>query len=207
MKQRIIGGSVRNKIGIKVGDIMTQNLVTVNPETTVRECVEKMLNHKIGSLLVTSNNALVGIITRYEIVGIIPQGKDATKVKAKDIMQKRVRTISPDVDLYEAIIHMRRTKIKKLPVMHAGKLVGILATRDILKLEPQLFEFFAESLYIKEESEKLRKRDAIMANRFYAGIERRGDTEGPCEECGNFDMLIESEGRLLCTECIDLLRE
>ena len=204
MKKRIQLTKFRQETGIKVGDIMTRKLILARPDTPVDVCVKKMLDNKIGSVLVTNDQKLLGLIAKIDILRLIPQCKDFSKVKAKDIMKRKVRTIRPDLDIYQAITFMKKTKIKKLPVMDGSKVIGILNAKDIVKIEPQLFEHIAESLYIKEESEKLRRLDKHREQRFMQGIEPKGNVEGPCEECGNYGWLEDIEGRLLCVECKDV---
>ncbi len=205
MKQRIQLTRFRQETGIKIGDIMTRKLVMASPDTPVSVCVKKMLDNKIGTVLITEKDRLLGIITKLDILRLIPKKLDLTKVKAKDIMVKKVKTIRPDIDLYQAIILMRKTKIKKMPVVVEGnKVIGMLNAKDIVKFEPQLFEHIAEAIYIKEESEKLRRLDKWRDHRVMHGLEPRGSVEGPCEECGNYGWLEDMEGRLLCVECKDV---
>lgn len=204
MKRRIHLGRISRRTGIKVGDIMTRNLIMVNPETSIEECVQKMLDNKIGTVLVSNKGTLRGIITKMDIIKLIPRCKVFSKEKAKDAMITKVRTINPDADLYKAMILMQKTKFKKIPVVEGNKVVGMLNAKDIMKLQPQLIEHMIEALQIREESEKLRRLDKYRSVRISSGIEPRGTIEGPCEECGNYGLLDEYEGRLLCSECKDL---
>ncbi|OYT41886.1 hypothetical protein B6U80_00530 [Candidatus Pacearchaeota archaeon ex4484_26] len=64
MKRRIQLTKFKQETGIKVGDMMTRKLILVNPETSVKECVKKMLDNKIGTVLVTNKDKkLLGLIT------------------------------------------------------------------------------------------------------------------------------------------------
>ncbi len=206
MKRRIQLTKFKQETGIKVGDMMTRKLILINPETSVKECVKKMLDNKIGTVLVTNKDKkLLGLITKLDILRLIPKGKDLSKVKAGDIMIRNVKTIRPDIDLYQAIILMRKTKKKKMPVIENDKVIGMLNAKDIVRFEPQLFEHIAEAMTIREETEKLRRLAKYREHRVLHGIEPRGHIEGPCEECGNFDLLEEVDGRLLCSACRDKL--
>jgi len=55
-------------------------------------------------------------------------------------MRKKLHTTKPDEDLYEAVRHMKKNKVRRLPVVYRGKLVGLLTHTDILRLEPILYE-------------------------------------------------------------------
>lgn len=204
MKQRIQLTRFKQEIGLKVGDIMTRNVVRVSPDTNVKACIDKMFKLKTGSIVVTEGEKLRGIVTKRDLLSAILKTKDPGAVKVKDIMTMRVKTITPDIDLYKALILMKKTKIKKFPVVEGSRVIGFLTTKDIIKIEPQLFEHIAEAFHIKEESEKLRRLDKWREHRVLHGIEPRGSVEGPCEECGNYGWLDENEGRLICVECRDV---
>ncbi|MEK6852642.1 MAG: CBS domain-containing protein, partial [Nanoarchaeota archaeon] len=171
------------KTGIKVGDIMTRRLIVVSPETKVRDCVKSMFKGKTGSLLVMNSKWLLGVVTKRDILrGLLR--KDISRLSAADVMTRRVKTISPNIDLYDALLRMKKTKIKKLPVMENGNVIGMLTIGDILRLQPHLFDYVAEAVYIKEESAKLRKRGKLISQKKMVGFE--DSISGPCEKCGNY---------------------
>ncbi|MBU2496795.1 MAG: CBS domain-containing protein [Nanoarchaeota archaeon] len=201
MKKRIQLTKFKQETGIKVGDMMTRNVIKVSPETTVKECVKKLFGVKASNFVVEDKGKLVGIITKRDLLLSIIRSKNPGNVKVKEVMTRKVRTIKPDIDLYQASILMKKTKIKKLPVMENNKIIGFLTMKDIVRFEPQLFEHIAEAVHIREESEKLKRLDK------YKGQRDRGlhGTEGHCEECGNFGVLEEIDGRLICVVCKDNL--
>lgn len=203
MKKRIQLGRFKQEIGIKVGDIMTRDLVKVAPETTVKECVEKIFKFKTGSIIVSEKDKMLGIVTKRDLLSAILKSKDPGKIKVKEIMTRKVRTIRPDTDLYKALILMKKTKIKKFPVIENNKVIGFLTMKDVVKFEPQLLEQIAEAIYVREESAKLKRLDRYRKHRILHGIEPGGHIEGPCEECGNHGWLEEIEGRLICSACKD----
>ncbi len=191
------------KTGIKVSDIMTRKLVAVKPDASLKECVKKMFDEGTGSIVVVEKDSLLGFITKRDILKWVleeKEFKDFSKIKAEDAMMCKAKTISPDKDLYEALALMKRTKIKKMPVVRGDEVVGLLTMKDILKVEPQLFDFIAESLHVKEESEKLRRREEARTKK--EDVEGEG-VEGPCEGCGNFDILQDVDGKLVCGSCRD----
>jgi DNA-directed RNA polymerase II subunit RPB2 len=69
-------------------------------------------------------------------------------------MKKKVVTIKPGADLAEALQRIKKKKVRRLPVVENGKVIGMLTTKDIFKIEPGLYELIAQSMKIKEESEK-----------------------------------------------------
>ena len=82
------------------------------------------------------------------------ENENAYKSLVKDYMVKKVITISPEVDIYEALLVMRDEDIRMLPVVNDNEVIGLLTVKDILKIQPQLFELLAEKLILREERRK-----------------------------------------------------
>jgi len=177
------------KTGYKVCDTMTHEPIVVTPSTTLQECANTMAKHHVGALIVKDKDKLVGILTEQDIVRkAVIKGVDPKKVTAGDIMEKNVRTISPDKDIFDALIIMRDLNIRHLPVSDDGKMVGLLTLKDILKIEPQLFDLLIEKFELREEARK--------------PIHHVKEHEGICQICGNYsEELIEKDNTLMCQSC------
>ena len=143
------------KTGIKVCDAMTKRPVTVSSDTSIKKCAEIMEKEKVGSLIIKDNSHLLGIIKERDIVrSVVLENHDANKEVVSNYMVKRVITITPDVDIYEALIVMRDEDVRMLPVMDGKKIIGLLTVKDILKIEPTLIELLADKLVLREEENK-----------------------------------------------------
>ena len=184
------------KIGIKVGDIMTREFISVKPETSILECAKKMVKKRVGSLILEDKNELMGIITEGDIIWAMTKKsrKELNRIKASEIAPKKLITIKPSADLYDALQKMRKTKYRWLPVTINKNIIGFLTIKDILRIEPSLFEYASEIMQIKEESDKLKRVKAGESFR-----------EGPCEECGEFDILYKLDSRMICESCKDAM--
>lgn len=145
------------KTGIKVGDIMTRNFVACSPDTSLIEAVKIMVKAKTGSIVVRTKNKLEGIITERDVLNIVAKKHSLEGLKAKDVMAKKLVTISPAKDVYDALLLMRKKYKRRLPVVEGKALVGIITVRDIIKIFPSLFDVWAEAIRVKEESEKLKR--------------------------------------------------
>jgi len=133
-----------------VREVMTTNVKTVRPFSTVKDVVRKMNKFYIGSVLVVEGERPVGIITERDILRrIVEQGYDPAVVKAKDIMSTQLVTISGDVGVEEAARLMARNKIKKLPVVENEKLVGIVTSMDVMRANPKIVSLLEELLKTK----------------------------------------------------------
>jgi CBS domain-containing protein len=180
------------EIGVKVGDLMTRNYVYVSPSTSLKECAETLVKKRVGSLIVKSGENLSGILTEKDIIWAVVKKsvRDLSKFSAKDLAKRKVITIKPGADVMDALQKMRREKVRRLPVIENGHVIGMLTMNDILKIDPGLFEMIAENVMVREETEKL-KQFSTKARR----------KEGTCEECGQIDSLYESDGEWVCVGC------
>jgi CBS domain-containing protein len=143
---------------LKVKEVMTKKLITVTPDTPVREIAELMLKHKIGGVPVVEGEKLVGIITEEDLImknvklhfptyiqlldAVIyleslkkyeEELRKAVGAIARDVMTKDPITISPEATLEEAATLMVERGISRLPVVENDRLVGIITKRDVLK--------------------------------------------------------------------------
>jgi len=177
------------KSGIQVADAMTINIISVTPEFTLAECAKVMDSNHIGAVVVRGNGQPFGIITEKDIVRkAVAKGVSMKKAKVKDFMKKKLITINADADIYDALIKMRDNNIRHLPVTQGKEMVGLLTVKDILKIEPQLFELLVDKFELKEESRK--------------PINRIIPTEGICQECGEYSEKIKEINRTsLCESC------
>lgn len=177
------------KTGFKVIDGMTRNPVTMSPTKTLVECAKKMAKAHIGGMLVIDKGKLVGIISEQDIVRrCIAKGLNPNKLKIGDLMVTKMDTIGPNNDIYEALVKMKDGNIRHLPVMEKGKLAGLLTLKDILKIQPHLFQLIVEKFELREEENK--------------PIYKFVDKEGMCDICGEFSShLNQIDDMLVCDEC------
>lgn len=113
----------------RIRDIMTPNVLFVNPETTVAEVIDLMFKHKHLGYPVVENGELVGIVT---LTDLINAKRDA---KVREIMSRNVVTLEPDKSAFEAFKLMSERNIGRVPIVEDGKLVGIVTRSDLMKLK------------------------------------------------------------------------
>ncbi len=177
------------KTGYKVCDAMTEQPITISPNTTLQQCAKIMKEEHVGSLIIKENSKVMGILTEQDIVrkSVINNDLPSNK-KVKDILETNVISINPERDIFEALTMMRDYNIRHLPVIDEDKLIGFITLKDILKIEPDLFELMLEKFEIREETRKPTR----------SSRERSGN----CEVCGEYsDELKFFEGNTACPEC------
>lgn len=172
---------------------MTRNFIFVSPETDLRICAKTLVKKKVGSLIIKEKDKLLGILTEKDIIwAVVKKSKrHLREIKAGDIMKRKVRTIKPSADVLEAVKKFRKKKVRRLPVVEHGKVIGMLTQNDILKIDPGLFQMIAESIKIKEETKKMRASDKASKD------------VGICEECGEYEVLAEEDGQYICESCLE----
>jgi len=165
---------------------MTRKPITVGSQTTITECSTIMKNRHVGSMLVMEQGQLAGILTEQDIVRkVVSESMDPKTTKVEDIMVTDLITIKPDADIYDALVIMRDKNIRHLPVMYKKRFVGYVTIKDILKIEPQLFEIIAEKIQMQQDQRPTHEH---------------GD--GICDICGEYSTrLYTVEGLLYCDNC------
>lgn len=145
----------RIKTGYIVADAMTREPVTISANKTLRDAAKLMAKEHVGALLIKEEDKILGIISEQDIVrkAVAALG-NPSKRKIKEIMAENLITTTPDEDIFEALRIMKDYNIRHLPVMHQGKFVGLVTMKDILKIEPDLYEILVEKIELREAERK-----------------------------------------------------
>jgi CBS domain-containing protein len=129
---------------MKIREIM-RPARTILTGATVKEAARLMHKHRIGSLIVVDEKKkkVAGIITERDVMGkVTAENKLPSKVKVDDIMTKKVFSISPDSLIDDAVYLLIEHKIKKLPVVENGELVGIITSTDLMTHSSEVGQFY-----------------------------------------------------------------
>lgn len=123
-------------------DIMTADPVCCNPETTLPEVAQMMLEADCGALPVTDSQhsrTPIGIITDRDIVSrAVAQGKDLRVMSASDCMSTPCVTVDVDSSLEECVEALEGSLVRRVPVIdEEGECCGIIAQADIARVEKQ----------------------------------------------------------------------
>jgi CBS domain-containing protein len=139
----------------KVLDAMTRSPISMSKDDSVINCANMMSEKDVGSVLVLEEGKLLGLVTESDIVRKAVAGNhNIQEMKISNIMCTDVTTIEPNVDLFEAISLMAELNIRHLPVVHQSEFLGFLTAKDVLKIEPALFEILIQNAEIREEDSK-----------------------------------------------------
>lgn len=169
---------------VSVKEAMTSKVLTIGPNATVAAAAKRMAEHSVGSVVVVDGKKPVGILTERDLLmKVVSVDAKPSKVLVKKVMSSPVTTINPDADVAEAARIMARNKIRRLPVVEKGRLIGIITTADITAVSPEIIEASAAEAVPQEEIE-----------------------ESVCEQCGEVTTaLYEFNGMWVCENCRDTM--
>jgi CBS domain-containing protein len=122
---------------------MTRTPVTIGPDAPVRKALQVMIRKDIGSLVVVKRGKPIGIITERDVTrrSLRPAraGKKAYDMPVTSLMSRPLTTVLPSTPVWDAFEKMVTRKIRRLPVVQKGRLVGIVTERDLFKWVIRVF--------------------------------------------------------------------
>jgi len=117
-----------------VRDIMTKDIVMIDGNASTLEAAKLMADKGISSLFVLKDNVPVGIVTERDFIKkVCAKELPISQVKVADIMSKILTTADPETPVEVAVQRMVNHKIRRLPIMEGGKIVGIITVTDLAK--------------------------------------------------------------------------
>lgn len=117
----------------RVRELMTVGVVTASPEETVASALRRMIDHDIGAVVVAEGEIPVGVFTERDVTRRVLTDPDLLERPVGEVMSSPVVTTEPDEEIVTVFETMTARKIRRLPVVEGGRLVGILTERDLLR--------------------------------------------------------------------------
>ena len=110
------------------------DVATIAPDATIKRAADWLRAKDIGALVVTSESAVLGLISEREIVHAFSRyGETAGSMSVKEIMQCGVPTVSPDESVNRVMNLMTHHRVRHMPVLRGGKLAGIVSIGDLVR--------------------------------------------------------------------------
>jgi CBS domain-containing protein len=174
---------------VKVEDVMSTPVITIKETDSVLTAAKLMKKHRIGCVVVVDKAGKPhGLITERDVVrrvtalDLLP-----SKVQAGKSMTKPAVTVSPSANVTEAAKKMREVKIRRLIVVEADRLKGIVTSNDIVDITPALIDVIAEKSQIAPVPR----------------VKEAEEVSGYCDRCGSWaDELKPHDGQFVCDECL-----
>lgn len=110
-------------------DIMTRKVYTIRPEASAQEAAQLLDQHRISGLpVVDEGNDIIGIVTEADIISKV----DREGLRVSEIMSTEIISVNEETPVSEIALLLTERKIKRVPVVQDGKLVGIVSRADIV---------------------------------------------------------------------------
>ncbi len=130
-------------------DIMTDTVIVAKEDMIVTEAIKLLLRWHISGLpVVDDEGTLMGIITEHDLMNFALSG-DAADTRVSEVMTTKVETYSPDTLVVEVLNHFAARRIRRIPIVEDGKVVGIISRRYILRELNRIYS----RLVAKEDTE------------------------------------------------------
>jgi len=116
-----------------VKELMTTDLISVDPDDSIETAIILMLKHGVSGLpVVDSSGRLLGVLSEFDLLELVWDPK-TTQDKVHSYMSGEVRTVDEDDDLIAAAERFRVLSVRRLPVMRGGQVVGVISRHDLLR--------------------------------------------------------------------------
>ncbi len=129
---------------LKARDVMTRPVVSARQNASARDIAMQLLSGFYSGLPVTDDaGKVVGIVTEFDLLKQIREGKDLTTLRAEEVMTRESVTVDINTPLQEVLNVMMEKNIIRIPVTENGCLTGVIARCDILKahIEPEFVTY------------------------------------------------------------------
>ncbi len=121
-----------------VKDIMTTNVVTVKPTTSIKTVSSKMASNRISSVIVVDHKKTVGIISERDFVKkVLSKGKKLDSLTAADVMSSPILSVKPNTPIAKTVKLMKSNKVRHFVVKDENLLLGILTETDLMRGESE----------------------------------------------------------------------
>lgn len=127
-------------------DVMQLRLVEVSPDVDLRAAIERMLDEGVGSVAVSDQSRLVGILTERDVLRLVADRATLDGTAVGEVMTTELVTASADADILDVARTMGEHNIRHLPVVEGEHLLGMVGVREVV-------DVLAERLWKAQESE------------------------------------------------------
>ena len=115
-------------------EVKNKGVWVIEPTASVYDAIAQMADKQIGALLVTEKSKVIGIITERDYARkVVLSGKSSKNTSVSEIMTERVIFVQPEQPIEECMTLMTENRIRHLPVLENGKLIGMVSIGDIVK--------------------------------------------------------------------------
>jgi CBS domain-containing protein len=130
-----------NRVKEILGD-KGKDVLRIEGDASVFDAVKRMVEAGVGSLLVTDDGKISGIFTERDYLRRMTlEGRDDKETAVREVMTSPLIVVTPETDIEECMAVMTDRRIRHLPVVEAGEIVGVVSIGDIVKFKSKLQSF------------------------------------------------------------------
>jgi CBS domain-containing protein len=128
-------------------DTKGEQVWSIGPDASVYDALVAMAEHQIGALLVMDDTGMIGLISERDYArNIVLRGLASKDTRVRDVMTRRVVCTRPTQTLEEAMALMTEKRVRHLPVIADGKVIGLISIGDLIKSIISEHKFIIEQL-------------------------------------------------------------
>jgi CBS domain-containing protein len=117
---------------MRVDSVMTRDIVSCEPTDTLAHAAKLMAERDCGCVPVCERGGVVGILTDRDVcLAAVQRDQKLRDISVQDVMTRDVMTCMPSDSVDAALLKMRQRRVRRLPVTHSGKLIGVLSLNDV----------------------------------------------------------------------------
>jgi CBS domain-containing protein len=125
-----------------------QNVFSIDADASVHEAVERMVEANVGSLLVTDGGRIEGIVTERDYLRRVAiEGRPDADTTVREIMTSPLIVVSPQTGIDECMALMTERRIRHLPVVEGGEVIGLVSIGDVVKFTSKQQTFQLQYLH------------------------------------------------------------
>jgi len=148
----------KNQVSLKVDDVMTVEVITVDEKATVKDAADIMDKNEISCLIAARKVRAIGIITERDLLKrVIVEAKNPEKTKVKAVMSTPLEVVASGTELEDAIKIMFQKKIKKMPVVDKDNIIGLVSLTDIARCQPAIIKLLKTFAAAQDTPESMKK--------------------------------------------------
>jgi len=123
-----------SRVWREVGDVMSRDVTVISPAATVVTAAEMMSEKNVSCIVVQEDARLVGILTETDFLKrVTADERGSREIRVAEIMSRPVESISSDLSVFDASRVMAQRRVKRLPIVDQGRLVGIVTQTDLVR--------------------------------------------------------------------------
>jgi len=187
---------------VTIREVMSREYVGVSESDSVLGTVQLMRDEESACVIVLRGSEPVGIVTEWDVLGLIADERDPGGTEIADVMSSPVVTVDPDRGLSEAAETMAREGIRNLLVTENDDIVGVLTQRDVIAATGSMARSTNSAQATTPGTEPEPRASSANPARQGPGERVGFERQGICEVCGALShSLVEENGQLVCADC------